>query len=424
MNKLMSPSLLFRVREAARVSVFASAILMSVPFASADWTRSIRPETEPDKAIALTSFQSPAEVADRYSSRVCGYIYPPKTGDYVFGITSDDQSKLFLSTSSEPEDKKLIASASEWAEVGNYSKFPTQRSKPIRLLADKKYYIEAIHRENTGGDHVGVGWLVPGSSAIEIIPGANLSPFGAEKRGKIIQEVWSDPVVPPIKGTPNIKVTSKNDPTKPVPGGVRWFWNNHQGNLQKTKADNFDVCFLGDSITSGWPGDLMKKYSGKYRPANFGIGGDRTENVLFRLNGGELAWTNPKVIVLLLGVNNLSMGNNPGEVALGVSTVITKLRAVVPNTKILLMGVFPTKLAAHNARIPQVNAYLAKMDDGKMIRFLNINATFMDKDGKLRNELMKDDVHLSRNGYVTWSEGMAPLLDEMLKVSRSATGSP
>jgi lysophospholipase L1-like esterase len=415
MNKLMLPLLLCRVREAGRVLVFASTIFMFAPLASADWTRSIRPNVKPDQTVALKSFQSPTEVADRYSSRVRGYVYPPQTGDYVFGITSDDQSKLFLSTSSDPKDKQLIASASEWTEVGHYSKFPTQKSKPIQLVAGRKYYLEAIHRENTGGDHLGVGWLVPGSSAIKIIPGANLSPFGAGEKGKIIQEVWSDPVAPPIKGTPVIKVISKNDPTKPVPGGVRWFWNNHQSNLQKTKADNFDVCFLGDSITSGWPGDLMKKYSGKYRPANFGIGGDRAENVLFRLNGGELAWTNPTVIVLLLGVNNLSMGNNPGEVALGVSTVITKLRAVVPDTKILLMGVFPTKLAGHNARIPQVNAYLAKMDDGKMIRFLNINANFMDKDGKLRNELMKDDVHLSRNGYVIWGQSMAPLLDQMLK---------
>lgn len=411
----MRHQLLSRVRNSGLVLAFFGVCLVVTTSAAADWTRSIRPNVKPDTTAELKSFQSPVEVADRYSSRVRGYVYPLKTGDYVFAVTSDDQSKLFLSTSSNPKNKKLIASASEWVEAGNYKKFPTQKSKPIRMVAGRKYYIEAIHRENTGGDHLAVGWMIPGSSEIEIIPGANLSPFGMGAKGTIIQEIWSDPVVPPIKGTPDIKVTSKNNPTKPVPGGVRWFWNNHQSNLQKTKADNFDICFLGDSITSGWPGDLMKKYSGKFRPTNFGIGGDRTENVLFRLNNGELAWTNPKVIVLLLGVNNLSMGNNPGEVALGVSTVITKLRAVVPDAKILLLGVFPTKLADHNARIPRVNAYLAKMGDGKMIRFLDINSKFMGKDGELRNDVMKDAVHLNRNGYVIWGESIAPLLREMLK---------
>jgi lysophospholipase L1-like esterase len=402
--------------QAARVALVIVLVhLVFTPMVQSDWTRSIRPNVKPDKTVDLKSFQSPSDVADRYSSRIRGYVYPPKTGDYVFGITSDDQSKLYLSTDSDPKNKKLMAGASDWTEAGNYKKFPTQKSKPIRLVAGRKYYIEAIHRENTGGDHVAVGWMTPGKSAIEIIPGANLSPFGKDAKGKIVQEVWSDPVVPPIQGTPDIKVASKNDPTKPVPGGVRWFWNNHQSNLQKTKANNFDVVFLGDSITSGWPGDLMKKACGKYRPSNFGIGGDRAENVLFRLNNGELAWTSPKVIVLLLGVNNLSMGNNPGEVALGVSTVITKLRAVVPDTKILLLGVFPTKLAGHNAQIPKVNAYLAKMDDGKMVRFLDINAKLMGADGQVRKDVMKDAVHLNRNGYVIWRDNIAPVLTKMMK---------
>jgi len=405
----------FWVRMARFIAVLVLSHWIHQPDACGDWTRSIRPDVKPDKSVVLKAFQSPADVADRYSCRVRGYVYPPKSGDYVFGVTSDDQSKLYLSTDDDPKNKKLIARADDWTEPENYKKFPTQKSKPIRLQAAKKYYIEVIHRENSGGDHVAVGWLVPGGGGIEIIPGANLSPFGSEVKGKIVQEIWTDPVVPPIKGTPTIKVTSKNDPTKPVPGGVRWFWNNHQSNLRKTKADNFDIVFLGDSITSGWPGDLLKKTCGKHRPANFGVGGDRAENVLFRLNNGELAWTTPKVVVLLVGVNNLAMGNNPGEVALGVAHVITKLRGVVPDAKILVLGVFPTKIRAHADKIPRVNAYLEKMDDGKMVRYVNINRQFLDKDGKLRSDVMRDAVHLSRNGYVIWSENVAPVLAKMMK---------
>ena len=75
-------------------------------------------------------------------------------------------------------------------------------------------------------------------------------------------------------------VTSANDPTKPVPGGVRWFWRMHNDYVQQTKSRKFDLCFLGDSITQGWPGDLFGKHYDKYNAVNFGIGGDRTENVL------------------------------------------------------------------------------------------------------------------------------------------------
>ncbi|MBT4223985.1 MAG: GDSL family lipase, partial [Opitutae bacterium] len=208
--------------------------------------------------------------------------------------------------------------------------------------------------------------------------------------------------------------TSLNDPTKPVPAGVRWFWNNHQSNLQKTKANNFDLCFLGDSITSGWPGDLMNMYFGKYKPANFGIGGDRAENVLFRLENGELQWTSPKVIILLLGTNNSGM-NNPAEIALGVANVIRKLRGMLPDTKILLLAIFPSKDPDKNQKTNGANTYLAKMDDGKMVRYLDINAKFMNQDGKLRNDVMRDEVHLNRNGYIIWGENIAQTLDKMMK---------
>jgi len=383
--------------------------------AKGDWTRTIRYDTKPTKKSALRSFKSPKDIADHYSACIRGFVYPSKTGEYQFAVTGDDRTKLYLSTDDKPENKKLVAYTDEWAPAETFNKYPTQKSKPVSLKAGQRVYIEAIHLENTGGDHLSVGWITPGSSDFVIIPGANLSPFPKGSKGIIYHEIWREPETPPIKGTPKIRVTSANDPTKPVPGGVRWFWNNHQSNLQKTKANNFDLCFLGDSITSGWPGDLLNKYFGKYRPSNFGIGGDRAENVLFRLNNGELAFTSPKVIVLLIGVNNLAMGNNPGEVALGSATVMRKLRGVVPDTKILLLGIFPTRNLDKNKKIIVANKLLAGMDDGKMIHYLNINAKFFDKDGKVRNELLQDEVHLTRAGFVVWAEGIAPALAEMMK---------
>ena len=375
-----------------------------------DWT-----DRKAEKLSPLTSFTAPSDIADKYDARIHGFIHPPRTGDYVFALTCDDQADLFLSTDKKPENKSLIAHCPEWAEPGNYRKFPTQKSKAIRLTAGKAYYISAVHKENVGGDHLSVAWILPGTDTPAIIPGSDLSPYPGGRRGRIGHEVWPAYQAPPVKGTPKVTVTSRNDPTKPVPGGVRWFWRDHQKNLQRTKANNFDLCFLGDSITQGWPGDLFNQYFGNYRPANFGIGGDRAENVLFRLENGELANTDPKAVVVLLGINNLGMGNNPGEAALGVALVLRKLRSVVPKARILLLGVFPTRKSEDQPRVHAVNDYLAKMDDGKTIRYLNINSRFMDKEGKLRSDLFRDTVHLNRNGYVIWGERTREAVDALMK---------
>jgi lysophospholipase L1-like esterase len=217
-----------------------------------------------------------------------------------------------------------------------------------------------------------------------------------------------------IKGMPNVVVKSSNDPTRPVPGGVHWFGRDHQRNLQKTRDKNFKLCFLGDSITQGWPGDLMNKNFGRHKPTNFGIGGDRAENVLWRLNHGELAGTSPKVIVLLLGTNNSGM-NTAGEVALGVGTVIQKLRSVVPQTKILLLSIFPVSHKGRNAVITEANTYLAKMDDGKWIHYLDINKNFYREDGTLRDDMLADGTHLTRLGYAMWGATTAPVVAKMMK---------
>lgn len=375
-----------------------------------DWTKG-----KAEKISPLTSFKSPSDIADKYDARIHGFVYPPKTGDYTFALTCDDQADLFLSSDKDPAHKKLIAHCPEWSESGNFKKFPSQKSKPVRLTAGKRYYIAAVHKENVGGDHMSVAWIVPGTSELATIPGTNLSPFPGGRKGRIGHEVWPEHVAPPIKGTPEVKITSRSNPTIPVPGGVRWFWRDHQKNLQTTKANNFDLCFLGDSITQEWPGDLLNQHFGKHRPANFGIGGDRAENVLFRLQNGELDDTTPKLIVVLLGINNLGMGNTPGEAALGVSLVLRKLRSTVPEARILLLGVFPTRKADNEIKIREVNDYLAKMDDGKMIRYLNINAKFMDKDGKLRSDLFRDEVHLNRNGYAIWAENTKAAVEALMK---------
>jgi len=202
-----------------------------------------------------------------------------------------------------------------------------------------------------------------------------------------------------------------NAATQPVPGGVRWYMRNHASNLEKTKRHKFDICFLGDSITAMWPGDLLQKTCGKAQVTNFGIGGDRTENVLWRLDRGELDKTSPKVIVLLIGTNNMGF-NTPAEIAEGVAAVIARLQVKCPSAKILLVGIFQKKDTPAE-KIVATNALLAKLDDGKGIRYRDFGALFLDEQGKLKPGMLSDSVHLTRQAYEIWGAAMAPVLAEM-----------
>ncbi|MCE9556984.1 MAG: GDSL family lipase [Planctomycetes bacterium] len=214
-------------------------------------------------------------------------------------------------------------------------------------------------------------------------------------------------------------VSRPNTAIKPSPGNVRWFMRDHGKNMDKTKKQKFDVCFLGDSITAMWAGDVFQKHFGKYTTTNFGIGGDRTENVLWRLDRGELTGTSPKVIVLLIGTNNMGF-NTAEEIAEGVKAVVTNLRKKCPTTKILLMGIFPKK-DAPLAKIAATNALVAKLDDGASVRYRDCGAQFLDSEGKIKPGILSDSVHLTNKGYQIWGEAIAPLLAEMMAAPKAET---
>ena len=222
----------------------------------------------------------------------------------------------------------------------------------------------------------------------------------------------------PVK--PAIIPNPAHDPTRPVPGGVRWFMRNHASYVQQTQTKKIDLCFLGDSITAMWPQDSFRKNFGKYNTVNFGVGGDRTENVLWRLENGELKGKSPKVIVLMIGTNNLGF-NTIEEVALGVETVVKNLQGKFPQTKILLLGILPKAGNAQEPtekmleKIKKVNVISAKLDDGKRIRYLDFGPKFLDKEGKVQGGILADGVHLTGKGYEIWTASMNPLLTEMME---------
>jgi lysophospholipase L1-like esterase len=200
---------------------------------------------------------------------------------------------------------------------------------------------------------------------------------------------------------------------KPRPGS--WMAM-HEKFLSQAKKGNIDLLFLGDSITQGWNNnEVWRRHFEPRKAANFGIGGDRTEHVLWRIQNGELEGIAPKVTVLMIGTNN-SGANTPEEIAQGVTAIVDELRKRLPNTKILLLGVFPRgeKPAAIRDRLKSVNEKIARLSDRSHVQFLDIGAAFLNEDGTISRKIMPDFLHLSREGYRKWADAMEPTLWSML----------
>jgi len=200
------------------------------------------------------------------------------------------------------------------------------------------------------------------------------------------------------------------------------FQMRHEAFLKRGKEGKIGVLFVGDSITQGWNGakETWESHFGKYDPANFGIGGDRTQHVLWRIENGELDGISPKVVVLMIGTNN--SGYPAEEILKGDQKIVQQIHQKLPNTKLLLLGIFPRgadlkdpKVAAVRAKLKMVNEGLAKLDDGKKTRYLDIGSKFMDAEGNLPADIMPDALHLSAKGYQIWADAIQPLLDEMMK---------
>jgi lysophospholipase L1-like esterase len=237
---------------------------------------------------------------------------------------------------------------------------------------------------------------------------------------------------PAPKGDPSTTALPKGKPW--VPGWCRWDWRSawigtHKGFVENTKKNQgkIDVVFYGDSITQGW-GDGVKEYVKSIEPAlvavNYGIGGDATRQLLYRISDGEVEGLKPKVVVLKIGTNNLyddANGGSDEEIARGIETVVRLLRARLPETKILLLTILPRQNDWFCGRAKKINALTAKYDDGKMIRVLNLWDAFYDsastdQNCRVKKELyVKDLLHLDKKGYDVWGATMKPLLTEMLK---------
>ena len=200
----------------------------------------------------------------------------------------------------------------------------------------------------------------------------------------------------------------------------------HEGFLAEARDGRFDIVFIGDSITDGWRKRGIQVWNKCYAPRralNLGIGGDRTQHVLWRIEHGELDGLKPKVVVLMIGTNNTgkekdgSPRNSTAEAIEGVTAVVKSIRAKLPGSKLLLLAVFPRGAvdAPQRAQVKEINTALAKLDDGKMIKFLDIGKVFLAEDGSIPRTIMPDLLHPNADGYQRWADAMEPTLTEMLQ---------
>ncbi|HEX8522392.1 MAG TPA: GDSL-type esterase/lipase family protein [Tepidisphaeraceae bacterium] len=221
------------------------------------------------------------------------------------------------------------------------------------------------------------------------------------------------------KQDPTVAAVKVGDNGDPNPA----FMKRHEQYVARAKQGDVGVLFLGDSITQGW--EHAKKVwdsaFGEMKPANFGIGGDRTQHVLWRIENGELEGIKPKVAVIMIGTNNLS--SDPWEkIAEGIEKIVHETHEKT-GAKVLLLGIFPRGanpadpgVKGVREKIAQINERISKLDDGgKTIKYMDIKARFLEPDATIAKTIMPDFLHLSEEGYQRWADAVKPEIEEMMK---------
>lgn len=211
-----------------------------------------------------------------------------------------------------------------------------------------------------------------------------------------------------------------NPAVEAVPRPGDWWENRNRMLNELTQTAHPDIIFLGDSITQGWEGagkDVWQEHYGDRNAINLGIGGDRTQHVLWRIENGNLEGYSPKAVVLMIGTNNLPDGRSmPEQTVEGVKAIVARLQGKLPDAKILLLGVFPRGAAADDPlrdRVATVNESISRLDNGQNVHYLDIGNVFLEDDGSLSKEIMPDALHPSTAGYERWAAAIDGKLDEL-----------
>jgi lysophospholipase L1-like esterase len=223
-------------------------------------------------------------------------------------------------------------------------------------------------------------------------------------------------------GLISVRVPPAN--TAVIPNLAPYFQKKHEANLEVAKQGNADVLFMGDSITDFWRNPegayagkpVLDKYWGDLKIANFGIAGDTTQGVLYRLQHGEGQGFSPKAIMLMIGTNNTAQ-NTAAEIAEGIGAIVMEMQKDFPKAKILLLAIFPRSTPSDpvRAKLAEINSIISKLNDGDRVQYLDIGAKFLDAGGNISKDIMSDALHPSMKGYEIWAEAVKEPLANLMK---------
>lgn len=212
---------------------------------------------------------------------------------------------------------------------------------------------------------------------------------------------------------------AKHAAVTPSPREGGWM-NRHNSFNERVKQGNVDLIFIGDSITQGWERDgkdVWQKHYGNRNAVNLGISGDRTQHVLWRLDNGNIEGIKPKLAVMMIGTNNSNRDDHTAEeIADGIKAIVAKLRVKLPETKILLLAIFPRGPMPNPQREKNAKAseLASQVADGKTVYYLDIGPKFLTADGTLEKEIMPDHLHLSPKGYEIWAAAIEDKVQELM----------
>lgn len=196
----------------------------------------------------------------------------------------------------------------------------------------------------------------------------------------------------------------------------------HRTFVWQAEKGNIDLLFVGDSITDWWrtPGRGLSEFEknfGQYKTANWGIAGDTTQGVLWRMRNGELKGFKAKLIILMLGTNNIGRNTNE-DIAAGDRAIVQEFRKRQPQAKVLILGVFPRGAQAGTpmrANIAEINSHLAKLADNRDVFYMDIGQVFLQPDGTLPVDVMADGLHPTTKGYALWAAAINDKVRELMR---------
>jgi len=205
--------------------------------------------------------------------------------------------------------------------------------------------------------------------------------------------------------------------------------NRHKGFLEIAERGNIELLFVGDSITDWFSNprgqaqapaaglEVWNKYFSEFKPANFGIAGDTTQGVLWRMQNGELEGFKAKLIVLMLGTNNINR-NPADEIVDGDRLIIDEFKKRQPQAKVLVLGIFPRNADPANplrATIKEINSKLQTLADNNKVFYMDIGSKFLTPDGTLTTEVMADGLHPTAKGYQIWADAIIDKVQTLMK---------